>query len=512
MKQYIFFLLMAFSLAAFAQAPTLEDLPNKFKREYKQDQREAEKEAKRLEREGWDIVPDPTEVAIPLPKSYFDPGSLQIISWQTQLQRVAELENRIKAECTFPVHFKISDSGVDQTHPDLQQGFTGEFDWSGEGHNPGSHGTHVCGDILQFMYPLVQKGIVTYDDQKSLQASGSGSFAWAANMFLNQLGDVEQRTAQGQTVVYNCSWGGGTAPIASVEAMLKKTVEAGGIIVAAAGNSGGAVGYPGNSIYALGISSLDQNMVISSFSSRGPEVDGCAGGRNIYSTLPGGGYGLMSGTSMASPSWAAIFVGYARAKWGPQRLPDYAALMAYYKQIAVQVGNGDPNLYGFGYPYIEAILNTAPGTPTPPDDPTDPPPPTPGTYFTAGTTDAGFMMPWKREGEQDFKYLYVPSISFHSVGDKGEDETHAEALAFIQDYFQSRAIVLTVDMDWYSATKWTGRFLNLVAKNEGLLIEVQEITGKDMSGSGLTYYADDFSYTPSDLMAELFGVRLIDRE
>jgi subtilisin len=116
--------------------------------------------------------------------------------------------------------------------------------------------------------------------------------------------------------------------------MLKKTVEAGGIIVAAAGNSGGAVGYPGNSIYALGISSLDQNMVISSFSSRGPEVDGCAGGRNIYSTLPGGGYGLMSGTSMASPSWAAIFVGYARAKWGPARLPDYSALMAYYKQIA----------------------------------------------------------------------------------------------------------------------------------------------------------------------------------
>jgi hypothetical protein len=112
-----------FSMTLTAQAPTLEDLPNKFKREYKKDQREAEKEAKRLEREGWDITPDPIEVAIPLPKSYFDPGSLQIISWQTQLQRVAELENRIKAECTFPVHFKISDSGVDQTHPDLQQGF-----------------------------------------------------------------------------------------------------------------------------------------------------------------------------------------------------------------------------------------------------------------------------------------------------------------------------------------------------------------------------------------------------
>ena len=164
MKKYIFFLLIAFSFSAFGQVPTLEDLPNKFKKEFKKDQREAGKVAKEQEKAGWDIVADPIEVALPIPKSYFDPGSLQIVSWQTQLQRVADLESRIKTECTFPVHFKISDSGVDQTHPDLKAGFTAEFDWSGEGHNPGSHGTHVAGDVLQFMYPLVEKGIVTYDD------------------------------------------------------------------------------------------------------------------------------------------------------------------------------------------------------------------------------------------------------------------------------------------------------------------------------------------------------------
>jgi hypothetical protein len=46
-----------FSMTLTAQAPTFEDLPTSIKREYKQDQREAEKEAKRAGARRWDIVP-----------------------------------------------------------------------------------------------------------------------------------------------------------------------------------------------------------------------------------------------------------------------------------------------------------------------------------------------------------------------------------------------------------------------------------------------------------------------
>ena len=136
-------------------------------------------------------------------------------------------------------------------------------------------------------------------------------------MFLSNLPDVLERTKKGQTVIYNCYWGGGTAPIESIEIQMRKTVENGGIIVAAAGNSGGAVGYPGNSKHVFGIASLDESMVISSFSSRGPEVDGTAGGRNIYSTLPGGQYGLASGTSMASPQLCGYLRRIRAGKVGP---------------------------------------------------------------------------------------------------------------------------------------------------------------------------------------------------
>jgi hypothetical protein len=514
MKYFKILLLLLISSVTFAQVPTLEDLPRSIIREWKKDVKETERAAREAAKDGFDIVPDPIETPVEIPVNYFDPGSLEIVSWQTQLQRMPELEARIKAECTYPVHFKISDSGVDQTHKDLAEGFIKEYDWTGEGHAPGTHGTHVAGDILQFMYPLVETGVVTYDDQKSLRASGSGSFAWAANMFHNNTEDVERRTAAGQTVIWNCSWGGGTSIIESVETQMRKNVEAGAIIVAVAGNSGGAVGYPGKSEQVWGITSLDESMIISSFSSRGPEVDGTAGGRNIYSTLPGNRYGLASGTSMASPSFAAIFIGYARAKWGPDLLPDYDALRTYYKQIAVQVGNGDPELYAFGYPYIEAILNTRPGGDTPPDDPDEPdnPTPDPGAYYVSGIADAGYLMRWKYEGDAFFRLLYVPYFEWETVYTNGEDEAYHNAKEIIDSYFLNRAIVLPPEMDAYSATWWTGQFLEYVARNQhDTDLDIIHLIGQDEFGN--KYSARDFD--KADLAAVrslLQQVYLIDVE
>lgn len=504
----MYLLLVAFGLSA--QVPTFEELPRGIRKEARQDLREAKRDYKKLQREGWEILPDPIETPIEIPVSYFDPGSLEIVSWQTKLQRMPELYDRIQQECKYPVHFKVSDSGADQTHKDLQAGFVKENDWTGEGDNPGIHGTHVAGDVVQFMYPLIEIGLCTWDDEKSLRAAGSGSFAWPANMFLQNRPEVEERVNKGETVIYNCSWGGGSNIIESLEIQMRKTVEVGGIIVAAFGNTGGAGGYPGNSIYTLGITSLDENLSISSFSSRGPEVWGTAGGRNIYSTLPNGKYGLASGTSMASPSFAAIFVGYARAKWGPERLPDYPALKAYYEKIAVQVGNGNPELYGPGYAYIEAILNTPPdgdggGGDNPPPPP--PPPPSPDTYYVAGVDTDGHIMRWRYENENGFRLLYVPVIEWEAVGEKSEDVAYQEASEFIDKYFVNRAIVLPADMGSYSATWWTGQFLEYVGNNEGYAIDVTLLTGQDVQGS---YQARNFDKASAEFMQMMQGVELVD--
>lgn len=61
----------------------------------------------------------------------------------------------------------------------------------------------------------------------------------------------------------------------------------------------GTVYAPAQYESVIAVSMIDRNNVIFPFSSRGPEVELCAPGVDVFSTIPGGGYGTISGTSMA---------------------------------------------------------------------------------------------------------------------------------------------------------------------------------------------------------------------
>jgi subtilisin family serine protease len=112
--------------------------------------------------------------------------------------------------------------------------------------------------------------------------------------------------------VTNNSYGSTVDPDAGSGATLIKdafdAAEAAGIVnVAAAGNSGNCegtgdnVGYPARYASVIAVAATVQNDGSPCFSSTGPAVELAAPGYEINSTLPGGGYGLLSGTSMASP-------------------------------------------------------------------------------------------------------------------------------------------------------------------------------------------------------------------
>jgi subtilisin len=94
-----------------------------------------------------------------------------------------------------------------------------------------------------------------------------------------------------------------------VENAFKNAANAGLLMIASAGNAGSGtdtVGYPAKFPGVVAVASTTSSDQRSSFSSTGPAVELAAPGSSIYSTLRGGGYGYMSGTSMAAPHVSGV--------------------------------------------------------------------------------------------------------------------------------------------------------------------------------------------------------------
>ena len=108
--------------------------------------------------------------------------------------------------------------------------------------------------------------------------------------------------------IVSMSLGSDSVP-AAVELICNTAWSKGLLIVSGAGNQQGNpvppqrsnVDYPARYKNVIAVSSVDSNDVIAPNSGRGPEVDLCAPGVDILSTLPNGKYGKMSGTSVACP-------------------------------------------------------------------------------------------------------------------------------------------------------------------------------------------------------------------
>jgi subtilisin family serine protease len=225
----------------------------------------------------------------------------------------------------------VIDSGVDYTDPDLaanmwtnpvagQDGYSGDvhgYDFVDNNGNPMDqygHGTHVAGIL----------GAVGNNGQgtsgvdwscsimalKFLDATGNG-YTSDAIRALNYA--TMMRTEYGVNVrVANCSWDG-AANDPALQAAIADAGQAGILVVVAAGNNATnndtTPQYPANDRLAnvISVAASDQHDQLAWFSDYGPgTVDLAAPGVDIYSTLPGGRYGFLSGTSMAAPEVSGV--------------------------------------------------------------------------------------------------------------------------------------------------------------------------------------------------------------
>jgi|CXWL01.1.fsa_nt_gi subtilisin len=208
------------------------------------------------------------------------------------------------------VKVAVLDTGIFAEHSDLLGQVDGGYsaltksenpkDYSDDNDEPG-HGTHVAGTIAAVKDG---KGVVGVAPSarlysvKVLDKNGSGN--------MSDIIDGLVWAVKNRMDVVNMSLG---APIDSdaLKAAVRKASGSGGvIIVAAAGNSGAAVSYPGAYDDVITVGASDFEDKLAPFSSRGPAVDFIAPGVDILSTRVGGGWLSLRGTSMACPHVAGL--------------------------------------------------------------------------------------------------------------------------------------------------------------------------------------------------------------
>ena len=232
----------------------------------------------------------------------------------------------------------VTDTGIDYTHPDLAGNIwinTGEvagdgidndgngyvddvhgYDFINDDSDPmddHGHGTHVAGTIGAVGDNAIGITGINWDVQlmalKFIGADGFGLQSDAIEAILY--------AANNGAHVINASWGGDPFSQIVFDALVTAR-DQGTIFVAAAGN-GNSLGigqnndqipfYPANYDVdnVVSVAATDHYDNLASFSNFGATtVDLAAPGVDILSTMPGGSYGLNSGTSMAAPHVAGV--------------------------------------------------------------------------------------------------------------------------------------------------------------------------------------------------------------
>ena len=253
--------------------------------------------------------PKPTPSPSPSPSPISSPITDQLDYSRTKLN-VQEAWKITQGSSDVVV--AVIDTGVDYTHPDLKDNVastiingsvTHGYDFTRgttDAMDDNEHGTHCSGIIGAELNGIGIVGIspkVKILPVKFLDSQGSGTTE-------NAIKAVRYAVDQGAKVL-SMSWGGaGESQLLAAE--IKRAVDLGVYVVAAAGNdtsNNDSVGsFPANYPGVIAVGSTDEQDKMSYFSNYGPQhVFIGAPGSNILSTIPGGQYAKLSGTSMATP-------------------------------------------------------------------------------------------------------------------------------------------------------------------------------------------------------------------
>ncbi len=269
----------------------------------------------------------------------------------------------VRADQVWPLGFTgtgvrlaILDTGIATTHPEFAGRITAchtEVPGTTTCEDDKGHGTHVAGIAgAQGINPAA-KGVapsVLLMSDKVLNNIGSGTWPqvmagidWAttnnANIISMSLGGFPGSVGPNGP---NCD-----AKFPVMKAAIDAANAKGITVVAAAGNSGASgVATPGCLSNTIAVGAVDNSRHLASFSSVGLPIQDhgiVAPGVNIYSTLPGGSYGTMSGTSMATPMVSGTVALMLSANPGLTPLQVRRLLQDTADKVQDSVASYDPN-------------------------------------------------------------------------------------------------------------------------------------------------------------------------
>ena len=374
----------------------------------------------------------------------------------------------------------IVDSGVRaQGNPDLDGVLAGYdfIDNDADADDGNGHGTHVAGTVAQSTGngtgPAGVASGATILPVRVLNSSGTGPSTAA-------ISGINYAVANGADVI-NLSLG--AASDAGVCAAVANAVASGVVVIAAAGNEGGAVAYPAACPDAIAVSATTSGATIASYSNRGPQIDiaapgGDAADRNLdgyadaivqwsFSGTIAGHY-LRSGTSAASPhvAGAAALILQANAGLSPTQVR--AALTGSAADLGAA---GVDDLYGAGLLDVAAAVGatggqapapttTAPTTPTTAAPVTTLPPTTTTTRPSTTTTTT-------RPPSSTTTTTAAPTPWSGLPVDVPSDSTHAGSIAKVIDAGIAQGYPDGTYRPGHSVTR--GQMATFIARGLGLL-------------------------------------------
>ena len=203
----------------------------------------------------------------------------------------------------------VIDTGVDLDHSEFQGRLVEGYDFvdnDSVADDGNGHGTHVAGTIAASKDGLGITGVAHDSAIMPIRVLDDDGYGWTSDIIAGTLW-----AANNGADVINLSLGGGGYSQSMADAV-NHASSRGAVVVMAAGNSGTASpDYP--AAYAIdngiAVGAVNQQGSIAGFSNRAGStvIDYVtAPGVDIFSTIPNGGYGNLSGTSMAAPHVAGV--------------------------------------------------------------------------------------------------------------------------------------------------------------------------------------------------------------